>query len=103
MGGLTAIWPPIGLSETKAALDWPMPASSPLRPIIKHRLVGSVDQGEGAHQSTRALLRFSRKFRTAAAELVGEDGAQNRGSPKSEGAATNAGHGSLGIATSDNN
>ena len=33
-------------------------------------------------------------YRTAAAEFVGEDGAQNQGSPKSEGAATHAGHGS---------
>jgi len=59
-----------------------MLVSSPLRPIVKHRLVGSLDQGEGAHQPIEVLLLFFSKFRTAAAELVGEDGAQNRGLAK---------------------
>src|SRR5271169_3233123 len=35
-----------------------MPVSSPLRPVLKNRLVGSLDQGEGTHQSIGALLRF---------------------------------------------
>ena len=46
-------------------------------------LVGSLDQGEGAHTiSLRRFFAFSSKFRTAAAELLGEDGAQKRGHQK---------------------
>jgi len=30
----------------------------PLRPVVKHRLIGSLDQGAGAHQPIKALLRF---------------------------------------------
>jgi hypothetical protein len=49
------------------------------------RLTGSRDLGH---------LAFSSKFRTAAAELVGETVPRTGGSPKSEGAETYAEHGS---------
>ena len=58
-------------------------------------LVGSLDQGEGAHTiSLRRFFAFSSKFRTAAAELPRRGRCPETGSPKSEGAATHAGHGS---------
>jgi hypothetical protein len=59
-----------------------MLVSSPLRPVVKHRLVGSLDQARAHTNPSGRSFAFSGKLRTAAAELVGEDGAQNRGVTK---------------------